>query len=114
MAASFENKDYKLLPGQYMTVEFALSAPEEVLILPVEAVQIGQDNSYVYVYHEEDHRVHYRPIQTQTVDDKTIIINEGLKLGETVVTSGQLKLMDNIKVKVISNNVALSASSKVS
>ncbi|MGI4851746.1 MAG: efflux RND transporter periplasmic adaptor subunit [Janthinobacterium lividum] len=50
VAASFDNKDHKLLPGQYMTVEFAISQPKQAMILPVEAVQIGQESSYVYLY----------------------------------------------------------------
>jgi multidrug efflux system membrane fusion protein len=62
-------------------------------------VQTGQDGTYVYVV-GEDRAVSVRPVKTGPRVDQDMVIDEGLKGGETVVTEGQLRLQPGSKVQV--------------
>ncbi|MGI4851745.1 MAG: hypothetical protein ACRYGR_07365 [Janthinobacterium lividum] len=58
-------------------------------------------HNHIQLYNDQDQTTSYRAVDTQSFDDKTIIIKSGLNVGDMVVASGQLKLKDKIKVKVV-------------
>jgi multidrug efflux system membrane fusion protein len=68
-------------------------------VVPSQAVQIGQDKSFVYVV-KFDSTVEMRVIKPGPAADTMTVIEDGLKPGEQVVTDGQLRLVPGTKVQV--------------
>ena len=68
-------------------------------MVPNQAVQTGQDGSYVYVV-KQDNTVEPRPIVTGSRVEQDMVVEQGLKAGETVVTEGQLRLAPGMRVQV--------------
>jgi membrane fusion protein, multidrug efflux system len=67
--------------------------------VPPVAVQRGPDGLYVWVI-KPDKTVEQRPVDVQTVNDKTAIVSKGLKIGEKIVVEGQSRLDDGTHVNV--------------
>lgn len=86
-----DNKEEHLWPGAYVWVTVLLKTEKNALIVPKEAVQIGQNGPYVFVI-DSDKKVILRLVTTGAeVDGKQIILS-GVKNGEQVVTNGQINL----------------------
>jgi multidrug efflux system membrane fusion protein len=92
LKATLENNDRKLYPGLFVNVVLTLGLQREAVVIPSQAVQIGQDNSYVYVV-KPDMTAEVRNVKTGTSFNNMTVIEEGIKQGEQVVTDGQLKLV---------------------
>lgn len=99
LRATFSNKDHKLWPGQFVRVTLRLTVRNNAIVVPNEAVQTGQSGTYVYVV-KQDRTVESRPVTTGARVDQDMVIEEGLALGETVVTEGQLRLAPGSRVEV--------------
>ncbi|MDB5642310.1 MAG: family efflux transporter, subunit [Hyphomicrobiales bacterium] len=94
--ATFENADELLWAGQLCQVRVTLRVDPEVVSLPREAVQTGQNGNYVYVI--EDSVAKVRPVELGRSQDGRDIVTSGLKGGEVVVTDGALALTNGAKV----------------
>jgi multidrug efflux system membrane fusion protein len=91
LKATFENKDRKLWPGQFLNVVLRLTTQPNAVTVPNQAVQNGQDGQFIYVV-KADRTVEARPVTTGTRVDQDLVIMQGIEAGETVVTEGQLRL----------------------
>jgi multidrug efflux system membrane fusion protein len=98
LKATFENSDGRLYPGQYVNVVLTLGTQSEAIVVPAQAVQIGQDKSFVYVV-KADMTVDVRNVTTGVTLNNMTVIADGLKPGEQVVTDGQLRLVPGAKVQ---------------
>jgi multidrug efflux system membrane fusion protein len=97
LKATFNNPDRRLWPGQFSRVTLRLAVLPQAIVVPSQAVQTGQDGQYVFVV-KDDQTVEQRTVTPgQRVDD-TLVIDKGLKPGETVVTEGQLRLEPGSRV----------------
>ncbi|MDX6576391.1 MAG: hypothetical protein QOE96_2344, partial [Blastocatellia bacterium] len=92
LKATFQNDDRRLYPGQFVNVVLTLGIQNSAVVVPSQAVQIGQDKSFVYVV-KFDSTVEMRVIKPGGVADTMTVIEDGLKPGEQVVTDGQLRLV---------------------
>lgn len=99
LKGTFQNKAHKLWPGQFVNAVLRLTMRNNAVVVPNQAVQTGQDGTYVYVV-GEDRTVSVVPIKTGTRIDQDMVIEDGLKGGETVVTEGQLRLQPGSKVQI--------------
>jgi membrane fusion protein, multidrug efflux system len=99
LKGTFQNKAHKLWPGQFVNVGLRLTMRNNAVVVPNQAVQTGQDGTYVYVV-GEDRAVSVVPVKTGLRIDQDMVIDEGLKGGETVVTEGQLRLQPGSKVQI--------------
>jgi membrane fusion protein, multidrug efflux system len=99
LKATFANGDHKLWPGQFVRVTLRLTTQTNAVVVPNEAVQTGQDGTFVYVV-KSDQTVESRPIQPGTRVDQVTVINTGLNAGEVVVTEGQLRLTPGARVSL--------------
>jgi multidrug efflux system membrane fusion protein len=99
LKATFPNEDDALWPGQFVEVSLTLSELTGAIVVPSQAVQVGQNGQYVYVV-KADQTVELRPVKTGIAFDGEMVVETGLKAGETVVTDGQLRLAPNVKVSV--------------
>jgi membrane fusion protein, multidrug efflux system len=99
LEASFPNTDRQLWPGQFSNVLLRLGEQPNVLVVPAQAVQAGQQGDYVFVT-KPDMTVDVRQVNVgQTVNNETEIVR-GLSPGETVVTDGQVRLVPGTKIYV--------------
>jgi len=99
LKGTFPNTDHQLWPGQFVRVTLRLTVQQNAVVVPNQAIQTGQTGSFVYVV-KQDKTVESRPVVTGNRVDQDMVVNEGLALGETVVTEGQLRLAPGSKVIV--------------
>jgi multidrug efflux system membrane fusion protein len=99
LKATFPNEDNSLWPGQFVNVTLTLSELTNVVVVPSQAVQVGQSGQFIYVV-KQDQTVEMRPVQTGITFDNKTVVTTGLNDGETVVTDGQLRLAPNMKVTI--------------
>ncbi len=100
--AKTQNKEDKLLPGSFANVELPLSVLPEAIIVPTESVIPIQDGKMVFI--KQGGKVKEAKVLTSTRTEKEILIVEGLKAGDTLITSGIMSLKPNIPVVVNLNN----------
>ncbi len=81
-----------------MHVALRLNTQINALVVPNQAVQTGQDGTFVYVVKEG--KAEFRPVKTGARIEQELVIAQGLEPGETVVTEGQLRLAPNSRVQI--------------
>ena len=118
LKATFSNEDSTLWPGQFVQVALTLSDLTNVVVVPSQAVQTGQNSQFVYVV-KPDQTAEERPVTIGITYQGETVVQSGLKAGETVVTDGQLRLAPGVKVSVktpeaagLSTNAAATAGQK--
>lgn len=110
--ASFPNGDHKLLPGMFGTISVAVGEPQNYIALPQTAVTINPYGNIVYVVTDKGAGPDGKPqlvanqtfVTTGQARGDQIAITKGLSVGQTVVTSGQLKLNNGTPV-IVNNTV---------
>ncbi|GAW68243.1 RND transporter [Geoanaerobacter pelophilus] len=98
----FANADRKLWPGQFVDVVMTLGLRRDAVVVPTQAVQVGQQGQYVYVV-KPDKTAEMRPVTVAAEQGGESIIEKGVAPGETVVVSGQLRLTPGAKVELPSS-----------
>jgi multidrug efflux system membrane fusion protein len=96
---SFPNTDRRLWPGLFVNVTVKLSTDPNATVVPRVAVQTGPNGSYVYIV-KQDRTVDMRPIAIARTSGDDALIKDGVSAGETVVTDGQLRLVQGTRVDV--------------
>jgi multidrug efflux system membrane fusion protein len=102
LKALFDNPATKLWPGQFVRVLVRLNVSADSIIVPTTAVQTGQDGKFVFVV-KPDMTVESRPVRTGRTIARDVVIEKGLGEGESVVISGQLRLVPGSRVEIKSN-----------
>ncbi|AYO31940.1 efflux RND transporter periplasmic adaptor subunit [Biomaibacter acetigenes] len=93
-----ENKDHRLKPGMFANVNVVRGIKENVITIPKDAVLIKKHGNVVYVVKEG--KAEERLVKIGVTNGGRVEITEGLKEGETVVTSGQNMLTEGSAVKI--------------
>jgi len=101
--ATLENQDEALRPGMYAHAYVVLPPTEHAMVLPSSAVVHNPYGETVYVI--ENSLAKQRFIKTGPQRGDLIMVTDGLKAGDQVVTSGQIKLRNGSAVR-IDNSVA--------
>ena len=99
LKGTFPNTNHKLWPGQFVRVTLKLTTQQNAVTVPNEAVQTGQNGSFVYVV-KQDRTVESRNVITGARVGQDMVVDKGLQVGETVVTEGQLRLAPGSRVVV--------------
>jgi multidrug efflux system membrane fusion protein len=99
LKANFENNARRLWPGQFVTAVLTLTARADAVVIPSQAVQVGQDGEFVYVI-KADMTVESRPVSVGMAVGNDVVIDRGVSAGEKVVTEGQLRLVPGARVQV--------------
>ena len=97
LMGTFPNEDHRLWPGQFSNVVLRLAEQQNVLVVPAQTIQTGQQGDYVYVVKPNMTVAAQQVTVGRTVNNLTEVL-KGLSVGETVVTDGQLRLAPGIKV----------------
>ena len=99
MRAAIPNPDKLLVPGQYVNVRLLLAEKPDALLIPEKAVGTDQAGSFVFVV-GSDRVVEQRYVETgPRHQDGLMVIEQGLKPGEQVVTQGMLLIRPGIEVE---------------
>jgi len=108
LKATFPNLRSVLWPGQYVNVTLTLSELTNVVVVPSQAVQTGQNGEYLYVLksNQTDQTVEERRVVIGVAYQGVTVIKSGVQAGETVVTDGQLRLAPGVTVSVNATGVA--------
>lgn len=104
--ASFENADELLWPGQLCNLQLTIRVEPDTVVVPREAIQIGQSGNYVYTI--VDGKAHVVPVEAGRTQDGETVVVKGLNGGEPVVVDGALLLIEGSKVEI--RNTAKGAS----
>jgi membrane fusion protein, multidrug efflux system len=94
----FDNGKDRLWPGQFVNVSLTLRTEPDAIVIPTQAVQVGQDGSYVYIV-KPDKTVEPRNITVGRSLGSESVIAKGLAEGEQVVVDGQLRLTSGTLVE---------------
>lgn len=101
--ATVGGTEERLLPGEFVQVRVILSVEPDALVVPDQAVQMGQAGAFVYVV-KPDQTVETRQIRVARTVDRQSVVSSGLTAGETVVTEGQLRLFPGAKIAPAASN----------
>jgi membrane fusion protein (multidrug efflux system) len=110
--ATLPNPNFELIPGMYASVEVTTGEPKRFLTLPQSAVSFNPYGDIVFIVNQAGKDDKDKPVYkvsqvfvtTGDARGDQIQILKGLKEGQTVVTSGQLKLKNGSRV-VINNSI---------
>jgi membrane fusion protein, multidrug efflux system len=99
LKATFQNAENALWPGQFVNVTLTLATTPHALVVPSQAIQVGQQGAYVFVV-KADRTVESRAVETGVSAGRDVVVDKGLAAGEQVVTDGQLRLAPGVAVDV--------------
>lgn len=95
------NTDNRLRPGMFARVLFDFGSAEHVVVPDRSVVkQSGSGNKYVYVLNPTDSTVSYNRVTLGRRIADAYELLSGVESGSTVVTAGQSRLADGVKVRV--------------
>lgn len=105
LKATFPNEDSALWPGQFVRVALTLSELTNAIVVPAQAVQMGQSGRFVYIVkpnptNAPTQMVEYRPVTVGITYQGATVVEQGVAAGETVVTDGHLRLAPGANVSV--------------
>jgi membrane fusion protein, multidrug efflux system len=80
-----DNQKEAIWPGQFVNVRVVLTVEPEAVVVPEVAVQPGQAGSFVYLI-DADSKVQVRPVKVSRQIGGEIVIAEGIKPGDQVIT----------------------------
>jgi membrane fusion protein, multidrug efflux system len=98
LKATFPNPQRILWPGQFVNVRLKLSTRTGVLVIPAQAVQTGQQGSFVFVV-RPDFTVESRPVVAGATIGQETLVEKGLQAGERVVIDGQIRLVPGTRIE---------------
>ncbi len=99
--ALFDNADEFLWPGQLCDLRIILRTDKDVISVPREAIQSGQEGNFVFAIEEGVARV--KAVKVLRSQEGRDILSEGLTGDETVVIDGALSLRDGTRVQIRNN-----------
>ena len=93
-----DNKNGKLLPGTFADVQLPLDIIKDAVVIPTEAIIPVQDGKKVFIANKG--MAKEVMVETATRTDASILVLLGLKVGDTVLTSGVMSLKDEAPIVV--------------
>ncbi|MDR2432751.1 MAG: efflux RND transporter periplasmic adaptor subunit [Puniceicoccales bacterium] len=97
LRALMENPEHKFWPGQSVRTKLLLAVVKNSVLVPAEAVKLGQQGRYVFVI-KEDKSVEFRLVEIGQIHGDMLVIKNGVSEGETIVMRGQLMLAPGMKI----------------
>jgi membrane fusion protein, multidrug efflux system len=88
--------------GMTATVSFAVPLPEAVITVPLQALVVEAGATHAWRYDAATNTVHRTRVTIANVAGNEVVVTEGLKAGDVVVTAGAHQLKEGQKVKLLS------------
>jgi RND family efflux transporter MFP subunit len=97
--AVFDNKDERLAPGAFVSLELQTGVSAQAIVVPKVAVRLGIDGSFVF-------RIRDGVAERVTVNvgynnDDIVVVNEGIRPRDAVVTDGYSRLRPSARAEII-------------
>ena len=113
LQATLENPDHSLHPGMFAKVEVELPQKHKTLVVPGSAISYAPFGNSVFVIEKkkdektgkETETIRQQFVRVGEARGDLVAITEGLKPGETVVSTGVFKLRNGMAV-TINNELA--------
>lgn len=106
----FNLEKYKIAVGFSCRVILNIESQsfnEGAVLIPLSAVvadEVNSDNKFVFVYNPQTQKVERRKItEKELVGKDGVVVTEGLKVGEQIVTAGVTRLVEGQQVKVLTD-----------
>lgn len=80
-----DNPNEAIWPGQFVNVRVVLTVEPEAVVVPEVAVQPGQNGPFVYLV-DADSKVEVRPVKVSRQLGHEVVIAEGVRAGDHVIT----------------------------
>jgi len=118
--AVFANQDDALFPNQFVNVRLVLQERPDAIVIPAAAIQTGTEGTFVFLVkpgpgkQDSNHsapaakadpeggkvqsHVEVQPVVIDVTEGSQVILNSGLKAGDSIVVDGQEKLKDQSNV----------------
>ena len=87
-----------MLPGQFVSIQLVLEHLENAIMVPTESVVPEQDGTKVFVL--ENKKVKEVKVSAGERTERSLEILSGLKMGDTVLTTGILQLQKGMSVNI--------------
>jgi len=100
LRATVPNAGRLLWPGQFVNVRLILATLPKAVLVPATATQDSSKGPFVYVV-KDDSTAELRPVKLGQRQGELIVVEQGLKPGERVVTTGQLGVMPGARCTLI-------------
>lgn len=105
LRATLPNADRFFWPGQFVNARLVLDVRRDAVLVPHQAVQIGQGGPYVYVV-AANSTAEMRPISEGQRQGDLVVIVSGVKAGERVIVTGQTFIGPGAPVQVLEGAAA--------
>ncbi len=107
MRATIANADRGLLPGQFVTARLHLGDQEGALVVPQNAIGASQIGRFLMVVGEDD-KAEQRMVKLGDSDGDMVVVTDGLKAGDRVITGQLQKLKPGAAVEPESSSATVS------
>jgi len=105
LRATFNNEDFRLLPGQLLDVSVSLANLPNVVVVPREAVNQGPQGRYVYVVTPQG-EAKMRSVNLLYDDGRMAALSGAIHAGDRVITDGQLLVAPGKRVRVVTGQTS--------
>ncbi len=99
LRATLPNADRRFWPGLFVKVRLVLEVLKDAVLVPAAAPQMSAKGSFVYVV-KEDLTAELRLVTLGQRQDDRVVVREGLRAGERIVTQGHLGVIPGRKVRI--------------
>src|SRR5450759_5185950 len=96
LRALYQNKNEELRPGTFASVTLELSRIDNAIAIPTEALIPEMDGEQVFIY--KGGKASSVKVNTGLRTASKIQITDGLKFGDTLITSGIMQLRQNLPI----------------
>jgi len=100
LRATFDNNDFRLVPGQLLDAAVSLSSFAHSIVVPREAVNTGPESRYVFVV-GAGNRAQMRPVTVLYDDGVNAAVQGAVKPGDRVIVEGQLRVLPDKPVQIL-------------
>jgi membrane fusion protein, multidrug efflux system len=97
LKATFPNENRALWPGEFVDLRLTVAVQHNGVSVPLAALTQGEGRAFVYVVGPNG-TVEERPVRVAETLDGRALVDQGLQPGDTVVTAGQFRLDNDVKV----------------
>jgi multidrug efflux system membrane fusion protein len=98
LKAVFPNEDLRLWPGQFVTARAQIDMLAGARIIPTPALRRGPQGPFVYL--ADDGKAVVRPVKISLQDEEIVVVTDGLREGDLVITSGFARLANDKAIAV--------------
>lgn len=99
LKATFDNKDHALWPGLSVSTRLLVNTLKDAVVIPDDAVQHGADGLYVYAV-ADGNKAEVRKIKVGPSTNGKTLVDQGINVGERVVTRGQYRVQPGAALTV--------------